>query len=162
MGLFDFFSKSKKKAPAPQKSYTDTSSLAGVEKASRTKKPSLLSDLAMGFGLKEKDASYKIRTQQNIQRQREEAKKQAERQKQDHQQRDDDRKRAATTGGGGGGTAAAPPKPREMTEDEKYAEYMKRKLAERRKAGKVKRKEYEVAVGKKVAARRKKVQLLLM
>lgn len=161
MGLFDFFSKSKKKAPAPQKSYTDTSSLAGVEKASRTKKPSLLSDLAMGFGLKEKDASYKIRTQQNIQRQREEAKKQAERQKQDHQQRDDDRKQAATTGGGGGGTAAAPA-PREMTEDEKYAEYMKRKLAERRKAGKTKRKEYEVAVGKKVAARRKKVQLLLM
>lgn len=157
MGLFDFF---KKKSPAPKKSYTDTSSLAGVERASRTKKPSLLSDLAMGFGLKEKDASYKIRTQQNIQRQREEAKKQAEKQKQDHQQRDDDRKRAATTAGGG--TAAAPPKPREMTEDEKYAEYMKRKLAERRKAGKVKRKEYEVAVGKKVAARRKKVQLLLM
>ena len=157
MGLFDFF---KKKSPAPKKSYTDTSSLAGVERASRTKKPSLLSDLAMGFGLKEKDASYKIRTQQNIQRQREEAKKQAEQQKQDHQQRDDDRKRAATTAGGG--TAAAPPKPREMTEDEKYAEYMKRKLAERRKAGKVKRKEYEVAVGKKVAARRKKVQLLLM
>jgi hypothetical protein len=161
MGLFDFFSKSKKKAPAPSKSYTDTSSLAGVEKASRTKKPSLLSDLAMGFGLKEKDASYKIRTQQNIQRQREEAKKQAERKKQDHQQKSDDKKRAATTTGGGG-TAAAPPKPREMTEDEKYAEYMKRKLAERRKAGKVKRKEYEVAVGKKVAARRKKVQLLLM
>ena len=49
-----------------------------------------------------------------------------------------------------------------MTEDEKYAEYMKRKLAERRKVGKKKRKEYEVAVGKKVAARRKKVQLLLM
>ena len=64
MGLFDFF---KKKSPAPAKSYTDTSSLAGVERASRTKKPSLLSDLAMGFGLKEKDASYKIRTQQNIQ-----------------------------------------------------------------------------------------------
>lgn len=158
MGLFDFF---KKKSPAPQKSYTDTSSLAGVAKASQTKKPSLLSDLAMGFGLKEKDASYKIRTQQNIQRQREEAKKQAERKKQDHQQRTDDKKRAAATTGGGA-TAAAPPKPREMTEDEKYAEYMKRKLEERRKAGKVKRKEYEVAVGKKVAARRKKIQLLLM
>lgn len=161
MGLFDFFSKSKKKAPAPSKSYTDTSSLAGVERASRTKKPSLLSDLAMGFGLKEKDASYKIRTQQNIQRQREEAKKQAEKKRLEHDDRDVKRKNKAAATTGGGGTAAAPA-PREMTEDEKYAEYMKRKLEERRKAGKVKRKEYEVAVGKKVAARRKKVQLLLM
>lgn len=159
MGLFDFF---KKKSPAPKKSYTDTSSLAGVERASRTKKPSLLSDLAMGFGLKEKDASYKIRTQQNIQRQREEAKKQAEKKRLEHDDRDVERKnKAAAATAGGGGTAAAPA-PREMTEDEKYKEYMKRKLEERRKAGKVKRKEYEVAVGKKVAARRKKVQLLLM
>lgn len=153
MGLFDFF---KKKSPAPQKSYTDTSSLSGVAKASQTKKPSLLSDLAMGFGLKEKDASYKIRTAQTIQRNKEAAKKEAERQK----QKSDDRKPTAKTTSGGG--TAAPPKPREMTEDEKYAEYMKRKLAERRKVGQKKRKGYEIAVGKKVAARRKKVQLLLM
>lgn len=150
---------SKKKAPTPKKSYTDTSSLAGVAKASQTKKPSLLSDMAMGFGLKEKDASYKIRTAQNIQRQKDEAKKSAARKDNDRQQRDDDRKAAAAGGGGG---AAEPEKPREMTEDEKYAEYMKRKLAERRKVGQKARKEYEVAVGKKVAARRKKVQLLLL
>lgn len=154
MGLFDFFK------PKKTKSATDTAldrkmNADAVSSLTAKKKPSLLGDLAMGFGLKEKDTSYKIRTAQTIQRNKEQAKKEAERKKQDS----DDRKPAATTSGGG---TAAPPKPREMTEDEKYAEYMKRKLAERRKVGQKARKEYEVAVGKKVAARRKKVQLLLM
>jgi len=156
MALFDFF-KPKKKKETSTKSYTDTSSLAGVEKASRTSKPSLLGDLMMGFGLKEKDASYKIRTAETIRRNKEESEKKEKRRKSESDDRS--QKRAESKGTT---TKTTKAKPKQKTEEELYAEMKARELAKRRIAGKAKRKEYEQAVGKKVAARKEKMRLIML
>lgn len=152
----DFFKKkSKKPKPRPTRTYTDTSSLAGIEKASRTSKPTFLGDLQMGLGLKKKDTSYKIRTLQTIERNKKKKKKEEEKRKSEASDRDDKRKKT------GSRTTAAPP-PKKKTDEELYAEMMARELEERRKAGQEARGKYERRVGAEVAARRKKVQLLLL
>lgn len=163
--MSNFFQRFFKKKPTqtkpkqrPVRTYTDTSSLAGIEKASRTSKPTFFGDLAMGLGFKEKDTSFKIRTLKTIERNKKKKEKEAAERKAKGSDRDKDRK--ATTSGGGGTSVAPPPKPK--TQEELYAEMLARELEARRKAGQEARRKYERRVGEEVAARRKKVQLLLL
>lgn len=152
--FFSRFFKKKTTKPKlrPTRTYTDTSSLAGIERASRTSKPTFFGDLAMGLGFKKKDTSYKIRTLQTIERNKRKKKKEEELRK---SRKGDKRKRVDTK------TATAP-EPKKKTDEELYAEMMARELEERRKAGQEARRKYERRVGEEVAARRKKVQLLLL
>ena len=156
--FFSRFFKKKTTKPKPKlrptRTYTDTSSLAGIERASRTSKPTFFGDLAMGLGLKKKDTSYKIRTLQTIERNKRKKKKEEELRKSgigDKGKKSGSRK-----------TASAPPPPKKKTDEELYAEMLARELEARRKVGQEARRKYERRVGEEVAARRKKVQLLLL
>lgn len=165
--MSNFFSRFfKKKTTTPKKpklrpprTYTDTSSLAGIERASRTSKPSFFGDLAMGLGFKKKDTSFKIRTLQTIERNKKKKEKEAKERKAKQSDRDDERKR--NTSGGGGTSVVAPPPP-QKTQEQLYQEMLARELEARRKAGQEARKKYERRVGEEVAATRRKVQLLLL
>lgn len=162
--FFSRFFKKKTTKPKPKqrpvRTYTDTSSLAGIERASRTSKPTFLGDLQMGLGLKKKDTSYKIRTIQTIERNKKKKKKEEEKRKQDSEQRAADRDRAKADGKSQKAKEAA--KEPEKTDEELYAQMKAFELQERRDIGRRARRKYERRVGAETAKRRKKIQLLLL
>ena len=121
-----------KKATQPKEANrrVDTSSLSGVMEASR--KPNIITDIKMGFGLMPEDSSYRARTERTKLRMRQQAQKRS---------KSDDGPRRSTT------TSRAPTK-----------EELER--ARIRAEGQARRKKFEKEVGQRVAKRRKLLKLI--
>ena len=126
-----------KKATQPKEANrrVDTSSLSGVMEASR--KPNIITDIKMGFGLMPEDSSYRARTERTKLRMRQQAQRRS---------RSDDSPRRSTT-------TRSTTKPRAPTKEEL-------KRARIRAEGQARRKKFEKEVGKKVAKRRRLLKLI--